>query len=154
MDRTVLAAAALSWLAATAVGAAEPSALIASALPTIDKADQEWFAAVKSGDVALEAEPYGPDAVFVMRDGTSLKGREAILKLFEGRAAAMRQAVSGEIVRDGTAEGGQGLVYEWGHGGITTRDAGGHEVRSEGPYFTVWRRDASGRWRIIRNLVF
>jgi uncharacterized protein (TIGR02246 family) len=153
------AAAAIASMPLAAAHAAPPgpdagAALVRSALPAMEAADKDWIGAMKAGDAERLAEPYAPDAVFVMPDGKVYTGRPAILALFKARAAARATILSGEIVREGTAYGGSGLVYEWGHGGLTRLDAAGRKTTSGGPYLTVWRRDGQGRWKITRNLVF
>lgn len=155
--RTGLAAAA-ALMSVAPVQAAPPAdagtALTTSALPAMAAADADWIGAMKAGDAERLAAPYDPDAIFVMRDGRVFTGRPAILALFKARAAAPGRILTGEIVREGAAYGGGGLVYEWGHGGLTRLDASGRKTTSAGPYLTVWRRDSQGRWKIIRNLVF
>jgi ketosteroid isomerase-like protein len=45
------------------------------------------------------------------------------------------------------------MIYEWGHADLAVVSAAGQPPsRSVGRYLTVWQKDASGRWRIIRNL--
>jgi ketosteroid isomerase-like protein len=45
------------------------------------------------------------------------------------------------------------MIYEWGHADLEMAahsDVPASRVTAR--YLTVWQRDASGRWRIIRNL--
>ena len=150
---TLIAAAAVSFAAGGAV-AMTPADDVASAVPVIDQVDAEWIGAMQDGDADRLAAPYAPDAVFVMPTGRVVVGREAIAGLYRTGFASGGRVVSGGIHRDGVQSGGFGLVYEWGHGGATRREADGHEVVHEGAYLTVWRRDPAGSWRIIRNLAF
>jgi ketosteroid isomerase-like protein len=44
------------------------------------------------------------------------------------------------------------MIYERGHAALELARPDGSHARSGGRYLTVWRPDASGRWRIVRNL--
>jgi ketosteroid isomerase-like protein len=45
------------------------------------------------------------------------------------------------------------MIYEWGHAEIEMSGRANQAAsRVTARYLTVWQRDASGRWRIIRNL--
>jgi ketosteroid isomerase-like protein len=54
-------------------------------------------------------------------------------------------------VQDGLTIAGS-LIYEWGHADLELVRRNAPPVRSAGRYLTVWSRDASGHWRIVRNL--
>jgi len=120
----------------------------------MDQVDAEWLGAMQAGDAERLAAPYAPDAVFVTPTGRVVIGREAIADLYRNGFANGSKVVRGGIHRDGAQPGGFGLVYEWGHGGATRREANGREVAHEGPYLTVWRRGPTGAWEIIRNMAF
>ncbi len=151
MLKIVIAAAAL------VVAGPAPSALaddVSAVAPMIDAADADWLPAMKAKDAVRLAEPYGPDAIFVLADGRTLSGHAAILDAMRQRCAKIGEVLSGGIHRDGLVLGGDGLLYEWGHGGATIVGVDGKTTTSNGPYFTVWKRGADGKWTIIRNLVF
>jgi ketosteroid isomerase-like protein len=57
----------------------------------------------------------------------------------------------GRLVQDGITRAGA-LLYEWGHAELEIARPGGEPAHVTGRYLTVWRQDAGGRWRIIRNL--
>lgn len=120
----------------------------------MDQVDAEWLGAMQAGDADRLAAPYAADAVFVTPTGRVVVGREAIADLYRTGFANGSKVVRGGIHRDGAQPGGFGFVYEWGHGGATRRETDGREVTHEGPYLTVWRRDPTGTWKIIRNMAF
>jgi uncharacterized protein (TIGR02246 family) len=122
--------------------------------PMIDAADADWIEAMKAKDAVRLAAPYGPDALFVLADGRTLNGHDAILEFMRKRCARIGQVKGGGIYRDGLVEGADGLLYEWGHGGAEVVDVDGKTATTSGPYFTVWKRRADGSWSILRNLVF
>jgi uncharacterized protein (TIGR02246 family) len=118
---------------------------------TIEEANAAWIRAMKQGDAAATAEPYADDAVFVTASGESVRGRVAIEKLMRDRFASSGRAVSGTITEDGlTAEGTR--IYEWGHVSMQLARGDAKPTESKGRYLTVWAADASGHWRIVRNI--
>ncbi|MGE5625029.1 MAG: YybH family protein [Bacillota bacterium] len=132
----------LSLLLAPAAGAAT------SADADIDRANQDWAAAVVKGDAKLEAEGYAPDAVFCDTRGTCTAGHDAIEKMMRDRLAKGGPAKSA-YARSVQRVEDRGLVYEWGEASLTPAMG---PVRA-GRYLTVWQRQPDGRWRILRNLV-
>ena len=118
----------------------------------VRKANSDWVAAVKTGDAAAIAAPYREDAVFILADGTCIKGRAEIEKMyrvgFERRGGATSARIdSKRLIVDGD------LAYESGYGEIK-RLSEGKVSTIGGRYLTVWQRTPDGEWKIIRNLVF
>jgi len=145
----------LMLLASAAVvgSAASTPDPVADAMPFIERANSEWSRAMKSGDADAIAEPYAIDSVFVMLDGDSIRGRTAIRDLYRTRLNGKAPIVAATIERRGAVAGDRGLVYEWGVGTVSTRSASGTLDTRGGPYLTVWKRQESGQWEIIRNVV-
>ena len=114
----------------------------------IDRGNREWLDGMKVRNAELMARAYAPDAVNCNPKGECLNGHDAIEKYFATRVAAMKSNVTGgsvtskKIVRDGE------FAYEWGSAVVTFADG----KTFGGRYLTVWRHDADGKWRIIRNL--
>jgi uncharacterized protein (TIGR02246 family) len=127
---------------------------MAAATAVIDRVDADWLGAMTAKDGDRIAAAYAEDGVFVLANGQTIGGRAAIAQFYRRRMLKIGQVLGGGIHRDGLAQGADGVVYEWGHGGATTVDVAGRRATTDGPYLTVWRRDAGGAWRIIRNLVF
>jgi uncharacterized protein (TIGR02246 family) len=118
----------------------------------VRKANSDWVAAVKTGDAAAIAAPYREDAVFVLADGTCIRGRAEIEKMyrvgFERRGGAASARIDSKtLIVDGD------LAYESGYGEINRIDKGKVSTIG-GRYLTVWQRTPDGEWKIIRNLVF
>lgn len=125
---------------------------VSDAMPTIEQANSDWAAAMRSGNVDIIVNPYAADAVFVTAGGDSIRGREAIKAFYRDRLAKT-VIVSASIHHQGAAAADHGLVYEWGTGFVGTRSSTGDIKQAGGPYLTVWKRDDSGVWKIIRNVV-
>ncbi|HZT75527.1 MAG TPA: SgcJ/EcaC family oxidoreductase [Vicinamibacterales bacterium] len=129
--------------------------LAADAVPeaarhTIAQANAAWLEAMKHQDAAAIAAVYGDEAIFVTPTGESLRGRAAIEAFERARFAQTGRVVDGRIEDDGLTTAGR-LVYEWGHATLQI-ERPDDRATVTGRFLTVWSPDASGRWRIIRNL--
>jgi uncharacterized protein (TIGR02246 family) len=147
----------VSLILAAAVAAAAPPdcpTLVASAWPYIAHANDDWIRAMKARDAAAIAAAYADDGVFVLADGTEVKGRAAVQALYaKSTAAAAASITGGEIAPVGTACNSQGLIYEWGEAELRLKGADGAEHARGGPYLTVWKQ-VGPEWKILRNLAF
>ena len=134
-------------------GAAEAdSAVPAAARATIDSVNSAWLPALRRKDAAAIAEPYADDGVLVTATGETFRGRGAVEEAMRASLAGMGDAqVGGRLVQDGLTRTGN-LIYEWGHAELEITRPGAAPAHAMGRYLTVWRQDATGRWRILRNL--
>lgn len=130
-------------------------AVAASPVDALDeavrKANTEWADAMKTGDAKVIAAPYTDNAVFVLADGKTLQGHDAIETLYRdgfqrGGLATTTNIVSKSLVRDGD------FAYESGYADVgVTRQ--GKTVSNRGRYLTVWQAQTDGQWKIVRNIV-
>ena len=134
----------------------DTTAILASARHDIEAANAAWLPGLKQRNAAAIAEPYADGGLFILADGTVIRGRAAVAKMYEDRFPRMQDIRDGAIVQDGLAVVSATIIYEWGHGWLELgpRSPGGPPVRSGGPYLTIWQRMSDGHWRIIRNLTF
>ena len=116
----------------------------------VARANSEWAAAMKTGDAAIIAAPYAEDGVFIGIDGSCIKGRPEIEKMYRDRFQSRGFAVSTKIdSRRLTLDGD--LAYESGYAEISMKKDGSTKVNG-GRYFTIWQKQTAG-WKIIRNIV-
>jgi uncharacterized protein (TIGR02246 family) len=146
----------LSTIACLSLSAAAgaQSEVAPDAVRAIEQANAEWLPAIKAGDAARIAAPYAENGVFVLPDGSIIKGRQAVEAMYARRSASRSQIVDGGITSCGRLASAPGQVLEWGYGRATARAADGATKTSGGPYVTWWRKAADGTWRIERNLAF
>jgi uncharacterized protein (TIGR02246 family) len=131
---------------------AADGAVPADARAAIDRANSDWLPAMQRQDAKAIAEVYADEGVFVLPNGDSVKGRAAIEQLMRDRFSRTGPVVGGTLKQDNLVAAGS-MIYEWGHAEV---EMGGRvnlpASRVTARYLSVWQRDASGRWRIIRNL--
>lgn len=144
-----LAASALLSCAGPARGSDAPADAKLSA--AIAKANSEWAAAMKTGDAATIAAPYAEDGLFVLADGSCVKGRAAIEAMYRERFAKSGLASETRIESKRLVVDGD-LAYESGNGEMTMQKDG-KPVKAGGRFLTVWQRQADGGWKILRNVV-
>ena len=114
---------------------------------TVEEFAREWEALFDRGDHAAMAAYYTEDAELVATQLETIAGRPAIARVGEGackgaRAAGLRRTVHVEAVeRDRELAALRGRVE-------LRRDATITTVR----YVTLWRRDATGAWRIAVDI--
>jgi uncharacterized protein (TIGR02246 family) len=150
----LMVAAPIFLVSASCVQAApqnHPSEVPPAARRTIADANAAWLRATKQEDASAMAEPYADDGVFVTATGEVVRGRAAIEQLMRDRFAKTGRVVDGRIVEDGLKRAGS-MIYEWGHVELQFARDGSKPVGLKGRYLTVWAADATGHWRIVRNL--
>ncbi len=123
----------------------------AAARTIIAKANADWMDGMKRRDVEAVVAAYDADAVFVTATGESVRGRSAIAQLMRDRFATLGRVTGGRIVQDGITAVGT-TIYEWGHAELEVAESGRAAAETRGRYLTVWRKDGTGRWLIVRNL--
>ncbi len=132
----------------------DTAAVLASARPEIDRANQEWVSGFVHRDAEQIAGAYADSGLFVAPDGKVTRGKGAIQQLYVSRLLDLKPVRNGGVVHDGMAVVSADRVYEWGHAWleIESGGAGGAPTRIGGGYLTVWQRQPDGHWRIVRNL--
>lgn len=133
----------------------DAAAVLASARIDIEAGNAAWLRGMKQRDAAAVADAYADSGVFVGPDGQCVRGREAIMKMYELRVAKIATVLGGGVTSEATHVVGD-RVYEWGHAWLELAGPRPADpaIKRGGPYLTVWQRDATaaGHWRIIRNL--
>ena len=144
-----IAAAILFLWAGRSIAASSGDASLDAA---IEKANSEFLGAMKTGDASTIAAPYAEDGIFVMPDGSAIRGRAEIEKMYRTRFAQFGLPAS-TTLKSRAVSLDEDLAYESGDAEATvTREGKPTVVKSR--YLTVWRRGENGEWKIIRNLVF
>jgi len=117
----------------------------------IAAANSEWGPAMQGGEIEPIVRAYMDDGVFVAIDGSSIRGKAAIADFYRGRFRKNGLALGTKIEPRRVIVDGN-LAYEWGYGEVTV-SKDGKPATAGGPYLTVWRKQADGDWKILRNVV-
>lgn len=141
MRALVLASALLS------LGTAQ-AAVPDSAKTEIEKINEDWGPAMQKGDADTVAAAYGPDAVFCTSSGKCYSGFDAIAAMTKAALAAHGPAKSAAAHTTRMVED-RGYIYEWGRAKIVNAQG----LANGGSYFTIWKQQPDGHWRIFRNIV-
>jgi uncharacterized protein (TIGR02246 family) len=141
---------AVAPLLAAAVPAWQSQAL-ASAAPSIDKANDEWTRAIVTGDADILAEPYAENGIFIGPDGSEVRGKDAVRAMYAKPRTDVK-VISAAIHSDGRAAADPDDVYEWGTASMTVQ-RGTAVKQASGRYLTVWHR-TGGKWLITHNIAF
>lgn len=143
----------------TTQAAATPAAQTASASTSsadarhvIDSAETKMADAIAHGDAKAASAMYTNDAIADLPGAPILSGQDAIGKAFE-------QQVAGATFKDVTLHtddvltGGDLAVENGAWSWTATPKSGGKAEAQKGHYLTVWRHQADGTWKILRDYV-
>lgn len=136
----------------SAAGVATATAADAGeARQAIEAANARFVEAVKRGDTTDAVVANYADDAIVMAPGTEAwRGRDAVRRGFAGMttAAPVREM---SLKVDDVMVGGD-LAVESGTYEMTMQPRTGAEVKDKGKYLVVWKRQADGSWKIVRDV--
>ncbi len=135
---------------ATAVAVAQAEPNVAEIRSAIEAANQKWAAAMLAGDMTDAIGNYADDAVLMMPMMPTLNGRAAIESGMKEMLTMMKVNDAKPSTLDVVASGD--LAIETGTVTMTTTMKGAKPVTEVGKYLTVWKRQADGGWKIIRDI--
>jgi uncharacterized protein (TIGR02246 family) len=117
----------------------------------IEAANVRFVDAVNRGDTAMMVANYADDAVVMMSGEPAWRGGKDVL--LKGFTAMMAQATVKDMAfhTDNVMVGGD-LAVETGSFAWTVTPKGGKPMPDKGKYVTVWRKQADGSWKIIRDI--
>lgn len=127
---------------------AEPN--IAEIRSAIEAANQKWAAAMLAGDMTGAMENYADDAVVMMPMMPAWNGRPAIESGMKEMMTMMKVNDAKPSTMDVMASGD--LAIETGAVTMTTTMKGAKPVTEVSKYLTIWKKQADGGWKIIRDI--
>lgn len=120
---------------------------------TIQVREKEWSAAFLAGNAAGVAALYTEEAASVQPTGDWARGRDGITKTmqaqFDTLAVTAREDITEEVIPAGN------YAVEIGHysyQGTSRTDKAKAPRSSAGRYMVLWRKDADGAWRLLRDI--
>ncbi len=130
--------------------AAATTADVGDARQAIDSANAKFVDAAKRGDTTAIAANYADDAIAMMQNMEAWRGRDAIRRGFAGLFSQM-SVKDFDLNTDDVIVSGD-LAVETGTYELTSQPKRGSETKEKGKYVVVWRRQADGSWKIIRDV--
>jgi len=131
-------------------GAGGGSPDVAAVKAAIEATNGRFLDAFKRGDKAGMMANYAEDAVVMMPNEEAWRGRTGLDKGFGDFLAQMSFKDGSTTTTDVMVAGD--LAIETGAFAWTLQPKSGAEVRDKGKYLTVWKRQADGTWKIVRDI--
>jgi len=152
MFHAVLAALVMAACAreAPAPPAAPPPPDPAAVRSAIEAANGKFVEAMNKGDTATAFMNYASDAVIMMSNEKPWRGRELMSKGFGGMMSMFAIKDMSFHTDDVMVDGD--LAVETGEYKMTLVPKGGKEMKDEGKYITVWKKQSDGSWKIVRDI--
>lgn len=129
---------------------ASASTDVAAVRQAIESANAQFFDALKRGDTVAARANYAEDAVVMMPNEGAWRGQPAVAKGFAGFLAQAAVTEGGTTTQDVMVSGDMAVEtgsFEW-----TLSPKNGKPIKDKGKYVTVWRRQADGSWKIVRDI--
>lgn len=117
---------------------------------TIEAANARYVDALKRADTTGAAAYYADDAVSLPQNQEARRGHAAIAKGLGEDARAMR-VTDAKFTTEDVMVGGD-LAVETGAYDITLQRTTGEDIKDNGKYITVWKRQPDGSWKIVRDI--
>ena len=116
----------------------------------IEAANGRFLDAFKRGDKTGLIANYADDAIVMMPNEEAWRGRDGVDKGFSGFLSQMSFKDGATTTADVMVAGD--LAVETGTFAWTLQPKSGPEVKDKGKYLTVWKRQADGGWKIVRDI--
>lgn len=144
----------VATLAAIALAACTPQTPppvdVAAVRTSLEAANAKFMNAMKAGDTATAFANYADDAVVMMANQKPWRGRAEWSAGFGGLLSVMTIKDAAFTTSDVMVS--NDLAIETGTYSMTLVPKGGPEIKDEGKYLTVWKRQADSSWKIIRDI--
>jgi uncharacterized protein (TIGR02246 family) len=150
--RTLPLAAAL-LLAAACAPAAKPAPDIAAIKKAIEAADAAQVVAIGKGDAAGAAAGYADDALIFNPGQPVVKGKAAQQAMFAQMMAGATFSDLNLKMTDVVVSEAGDLAVEHGTYSWTITPKGGAAMADTGKFLVVWKKQADGGWKIIRDII-
>jgi uncharacterized protein (TIGR02246 family) len=140
-------AAAGASTAAMSAPAAEDPAMVRS---TIDAANAKAVAGMMANDATAASVNYADDAVMMMNGMPAMRGKPAIEAGMKGMMESM-SITAAKFTTDEVMVAGD-MAIETGTYTMTMQPKGGKAMDDKGKYMTIWKKQADGSWKIVRDI--
>ena len=129
------------------VGCQGPAGLSEADRTAIRQGCQDFAKLMNAKDWKGAAALYAEDAIVLPPNQAAVQGRAAIQASLEGFPP-----FSNFQVQTLEIEGRGDLAYERGTNSLTVTPAGAAPIEDRGKYVAIWRKQADGSWKILRDI--
>ncbi len=128
------------------VGCQGPAGLSEADRTAIRQGDENYVKLANAKDFKGAAALYAEDAIVLPPNQAAVQGRAAIQAALETSPVSNFQLQILEI------EGRGDLAYERGTYSETVTTTGAAPIEDRGKYLTIWRKQADGSWKMLRDI--
>ena len=107
--------------------------------------------AAKAGDIDTVVSLVAEDVVIMPPNDTTIYGRDEFRAWWEEYYQYFRIVAWSESERDVTINGDFALERS-GYMGAVVPVSGGSRIRDDGRFFTIWKRQSDGSWKIWQQM--
>ena len=115
------------------------------------RTDQEWAAAVGSGNLDKIVSYWADDAIVLPPDAVAVVGKQPIREFVAASLKLPGFTISWEATQVVIAANGD-MGYTVGTNKVTMLGANGRPVTTVGKAVTVWRKESNGTWRCVLDI--
>jgi uncharacterized protein (TIGR02246 family) len=123
---------------------------MAAVKSAIEAANTKFIEAWKKGDTATMVAGYDANGIILSPNDAAWRGRDGISKGFAGMLGAMTLN-DAKLNTDDVMVGGD-LAVETGSYSMTLTPKKGKAMTDKGKYVTVWKHQADGSWKLLRDI--
>ena len=117
----------------------------------IDASVARSTAAIKAGDAGAVAQEYAPDAHLLTANSPAMVGHTAVAEGLKGWLSSMKvtdmTTNTTEVIVSGE------LAVSTGTYTMSMQIPNGPKIDDKGKFVTVWKRQADGTWKIVRDIM-
>jgi len=117
---------------------------------SIEAANAKFTDAMSKGDTATMFANYADDATMMMAGAPAWNGRAAIATGLSGMMS--QYAVTNPKFTTWDVMVSGDVAVETGAYEMTMQEKGKKAINDKGKYLTVWKRQADGSWKIVRDI--
>ena len=118
----------------------------------IEAANQRFKDAITRGDTAVMLANYADDAVMMGPGEPMVRGRAALAQAFGGMLSQFTLKDATVATEDVMVSGDLAVetgTFQW---TLVPKAGQGQEMPIKGKYLTVWKQQADGSWKIVRDM--
>jgi ketosteroid isomerase-like protein len=110
-----------------------------------------WSKAMEAKDAATFVTFYAEEARVLPPNAPAISGRAALLDYWKKFMAL--PGLKGSFGPDKVVVAkSRDIAYETGTYSMTTNDAQGKPQHEKGKYLVVWKKDSSGKWKVVADM--